>query len=99
MAVIDILSESEASSRIECIKETHQSDSLTHPNKEIVYVYKRCSVTDYNLLKKTMEEVIQKFGRLDIIINSAGITNELNPQKVIDINFVRSCPDIFFFVL
>lgn len=51
---------------------------------------------DQNKLKKVMEEVKLELGHLDIVINAAGIANELDPQKVIDVNFVRRCSFKFF---
>lgn len=44
-----------------------------------------------------MEEVKLELGHLDIVINAAGIANELDPQKVIDVNFVRRCSFKFLF--
>lgn len=86
--MIDILSETEAFSKHFLVSDgTNEVDPMSL-NKDLVYIYKSCSVADHDLLKQAMQEIKHEFGSMDIVINAAGITNELNPQKVIDINFV-----------
>lgn len=36
------------------------------------------------------ERTVEHFGRLDIVINNAGINNEKNWEKTIEVNLVRA---------
>ena len=48
----------------------------------------QCDVTDETQLNTAYEEVIKQFGHLDIVCNNAGIGDEVNWEKTIDINLV-----------
>lgn len=37
----------------------------------------------------TFQSTVDQFGRLDIVINNAGINNEKNWEKTIQVNLVR----------
>lgn len=92
LAVIDILSETEAFSKPFTFKSPDEASNNPDDSislfQELHYIYKSSSVTDYDHLKSVMSDIRQEFGRLDIVINAAGIANEIDHQKMIDINFV-----------
>ena len=48
----------------------------------------QCDITDESQLNMAYEEVIKQFGVLDIVCNNAGIGDELNWEKTIDVNLV-----------
>lgn len=35
--------------------------------------YKVCDVSDYNMAQKTVDEIIKKYGKIDVLINNAGL--------------------------
>ncbi|XP_063698210.1 alcohol dehydrogenase 1-like [Culicoides brevitarsis] len=49
--------------------------------------YKKCSVTDEIELESAMKSLKDEMEGLDIVINSAGISNEHNRKALIDINY------------
>lgn len=51
--------------------------------KDQVYVLE-CDVSDENSIAKAFQEVIEKFGRIDFLINNAGITGQ--EKSVVDIS-------------
>ncbi|GIY54343.1 hypothetical protein CDAR_198811 [Caerostris darwini] len=51
-------------------------------------VFQKCDVTSFTDLKNAFDYVISTFGRLDMLINNAGICSEQNYQKMIEINFI-----------
>ena len=52
-------------------------------------IYVKCDVTDEGSLRHVFSETMATFGRLDILCNNAGIGDEKNPMKMIQINYVR----------
>ncbi|KAM4612014.1 15-hydroxyprostaglandin dehydrogenase [NAD(+)] [Polymixia lowei] len=46
----------------------------------------QCDVTDGDTLREAFQKTVDKFGRLDIVINNAGINNEKNWEKTIQVN-------------
>ena len=56
--------------------------------------FEKCDVSDYEQVKQTIDKIAEKEGKIDILINNAGITKDglfirMKPeqwQKVIDIN-------------
>jgi 3-oxoacyl-[acyl-carrier protein] reductase len=58
------------------------------------FEYQQVDITDYSAVEKTAEDLIAKHGRIDILINNAGITRDatlakMTPeqwQQVIDVN-------------
>ncbi|XP_051761110.1 15-hydroxyprostaglandin dehydrogenase [NAD(+)] isoform X3 [Ctenopharyngodon idella] len=49
-------------------------------------IFIQCDVTDGGKLKDAFQNTVEKFGRLDIVINNAGINNEKNWEKTIEVN-------------
>ncbi len=57
-----------------------------------------CDITDYDRVKKTVDQIIAEFGTIDILVNNAGITcdklvlqmTEADFDQVIDINLKGS---------
>ncbi|XP_006630023.1 15-hydroxyprostaglandin dehydrogenase [NAD(+)] [Lepisosteus oculatus] len=46
----------------------------------------QCDVTDRGELQEAFKKTVDRFGRLDIVINNAGINNEKNWEKTIEVN-------------
>ncbi|CAB1455928.1 unnamed protein product [Pleuronectes platessa] len=46
----------------------------------------QCDVSDGDSLKDAFQRTVDQFGRLDIVINNAGINNEKNWEKTIQVN-------------
>jgi len=50
--------------------------------------YVKCDVSNYDELKEAFEKTKKAFGRIDVVMNNAGIFNEHEWKKTIDINIV-----------
>ncbi|XP_062333814.1 15-hydroxyprostaglandin dehydrogenase [NAD(+)] isoform X2 [Osmerus eperlanus] len=46
----------------------------------------QCDVTDAAKFQEAFQSTVDQFGRLDIVINNAGINNEKNWEKTIEVN-------------
>ncbi|XP_029114993.1 15-hydroxyprostaglandin dehydrogenase [NAD(+)] [Scleropages formosus] len=46
----------------------------------------QCDVTDSGALQDAFKRTVERFGRLDVVINNAGINNEKNWEKTIQVN-------------
>ncbi|KAJ8348002.1 hypothetical protein SKAU_G00265910 [Synaphobranchus kaupii] len=49
-------------------------------------IFLTCDVTSDEQLKGAFQKTIERFGRLDIVCNNAGIVDESNWEKMVDIN-------------
>ncbi|XP_049337367.1 15-hydroxyprostaglandin dehydrogenase [NAD(+)] isoform X2 [Astyanax mexicanus] len=49
-------------------------------------IFIQCDVTDRGKLQEAFQSTVEQFGRLDIVINNAGINNEKNWEKTIEVN-------------
>ncbi|XP_076845586.1 15-hydroxyprostaglandin dehydrogenase [NAD(+)] [Brachyhypopomus gauderio] len=49
-------------------------------------IFIQCDVTDQGRLQEAFQSTVERFGRLDIVINNAGINNEKNWEKTIEVN-------------
>ncbi|KAK1791967.1 hypothetical protein P4O66_013198, partial [Electrophorus voltai] len=49
-------------------------------------IFIQCDVTDRGKLQEAFQSTVERFGRLDIVINNAGINNEKNWEKTIEVN-------------
>ncbi|GFS84311.1 15-hydroxyprostaglandin dehydrogenase [Nephila pilipes] len=50
-------------------------------------VFQKCDVSSFEEFKNAFDKVISTFGRIDMLVNNAGIINEKNFQKMIEVNF------------
>ncbi|XP_066574234.1 15-hydroxyprostaglandin dehydrogenase [NAD(+)] [Amia ocellicauda] len=55
-----------------------------------------CDVTDWGQLQDAFKKTVEKFGRLDIVINNAGINNEKNWEKTIEVNLTSLIKGTYF---
>lgn len=58
------------------------------PEKKIQFVYAKSLVEDEDALRKTMQGLATKLKGVDVVINSVGVLDELDPKKTILINYV-----------
>lgn len=49
----------------------------------------KCGIENRDNLKDVFEKIKEEFGELNLVINSAGIVNEQNAEKVFAINTVN----------
>jgi len=61
--------------------------SLANEYKDKI-VFQKCDVSSMNDFKDAFEKTLQVFGRIDLVINNAGILNEQEWKKTIEINFI-----------
>jgi uncharacterized protein len=85
-------------SRTKKLLEKNKEEITKNKGKAEVFV---CDVTDYKQVKITVNEIIKKFGRIDILINGAGIWTtdefeELNPELIEKSFKVNSIGPIYF---
>lgn len=73
---------------IDLIDEATARNSFGDEFKTIKFLYKQCSVTDEPELRKCMGEIKEELEGIGIIVNSAGILDETQPKRTIDINYV-----------
>ncbi|XP_042903101.1 15-hydroxyprostaglandin dehydrogenase [NAD(+)] isoform X1 [Parasteatoda tepidariorum] len=50
--------------------------------------FKKADVTDNNDFKDAFDKTIDRFGRIDIVVNNAGVAGENTWRKTIDVNFI-----------
>ncbi|CAL1285772.1 unnamed protein product [Larinioides sclopetarius] len=79
VCICDILEE-KALDFIENIPETQKINTI----------FQKCDVSSLADLRNAFDRVKSEFGRLDIVINNAGVFCEQNYMKEIEINFVWS---------
>lgn len=72
------------------VDEIKARDLFKEDLPKLHFTYKQCSVSDEVELEKCMLAIKQELGGLDIVINSAGVLDELNPRRVTEINYVRN---------
>ncbi|GFY77141.1 15-hydroxyprostaglandin dehydrogenase [Trichonephila inaurata madagascariensis] len=49
-------------------------------------IFQKCDVTSFAEFKNAFDKVISTFGRIDVLVNNAGIISEKNFQKMIEVN-------------
>ncbi|XP_022919439.1 15-hydroxyprostaglandin dehydrogenase [NAD(+)]-like [Onthophagus taurus] len=73
---------------IDCDVQTGQKTTeilqKSFKNSHIIFI--EADTSNEKSFDAAFKETISKFGQLDIVLNNAGIWNELTPQKMIDIN-------------
>lgn len=73
---------------------SNNEEKLINVSKEIGCDYALCDVTDYNRVDTTINELVNKYGKIDVLINNAGIwlagdltdTDYDRISKCIDVN-------------
>ncbi|XP_055946009.1 15-hydroxyprostaglandin dehydrogenase [NAD(+)]-like [Argiope bruennichi] len=50
--------------------------------------FQQCDVTSFEDFKDAFDKVISSCGRVDLVVNNAGLHDEINWRKVIDVNIV-----------
>lgn len=58
----------------------------TYGSDRVIFVY--CDVTDHQSLQNVFKKTLESFGRLDIVINNAGIALEDNVRKTMMVNVI-----------
>ena len=53
-------------------------------------LYVKCDVTDDESFRNVFSETVAKFGGLDILCNNAGVLDETNWTKTMQVNYVSS---------
>ncbi|XP_071036590.1 15-hydroxyprostaglandin dehydrogenase [NAD(+)] [Parasteatoda tepidariorum] len=51
-------------------------------------IYQKCDVSSFSDFKNAFERTKQLFGRIDVVVNNAGIVNELEWKKMIEVNLI-----------
>lgn len=59
-------------------------------------MWKLTCLFNFCLILEAFQNTVERFGRLDIVINNAGINNEKNWEKTIEVNLVSF---IYLFLL
>jgi len=57
---------------------------------EDAVMFRQCDVTSESSLKKSFDAAVHRFGNLDLMVNNAGIADESNLVKMININLVAA---------
>ncbi|KFM64614.1 15-hydroxyprostaglandin dehydrogenase [NAD(+)], partial [Stegodyphus mimosarum] len=61
-------------------------DILEDQKNKVVFC--KCDVSSESEFRAAFDKTIKTFGRIDLLINNAGILNEHEWKRVIDVNFV-----------
>ncbi|GBL58464.1 hypothetical protein AVEN_158441-1, partial [Araneus ventricosus] len=60
-------------------------ETLPSSHRENV-IFQQCDVTSFDHFKAGFDRVISTYGRIDLVVNNAGLVNEIDWRKVIDVN-------------
>nr|XP_019964783.1 PREDICTED: 15-hydroxyprostaglandin dehydrogenase [NAD(+)] isoform X2 [Paralichthys olivaceus] len=88
-AVVQSLLHSLAKVTVVDLNKTCGEECKTHLDAEFGEgncTFIQCDVSDGDSLKDAFQRTVDQFGRLDIVINNAGINNEKNWEKTIQVN-------------
>lgn len=73
------------------LEESKANDSFKDLlTQDVKFIYKKCSVTEETELDSCMTSIKAQLDGLDLVINSAGVLDERNPKRMIEINYVRN---------
>ncbi|PAA75846.1 hypothetical protein BOX15_Mlig010070g7, partial [Macrostomum lignano] len=75
--IVADLNEATGGQAVQELNETHGSGRCH---------FVRCSVTDRAELRRVFQKAIELDGRVDIVVNNAGVMNEADPGLTIDVN-------------
>lgn len=67
----------------------HVIDSLAHQFTKQKVLFFQTDVSDLENVRRSFENAFKQFGKIDIVIGNAGMSNELQQQRVIQVNLVR----------
>ncbi|XP_065883422.1 15-hydroxyprostaglandin dehydrogenase [NAD(+)]-like [Dysidea avara] len=76
VALLDIQEEA-GQEACETLRKVYGKDKVT---------FYKCDVTSAENLRSVFEKIVAKFGKLDIVVNNAGVADEINWRKAVDIN-------------
>lgn len=65
-------------------------DISDHFRSKSNVTYMKCHIDNREELKEAFNSVWKKFGTVDLVVNSAGIVNEQDAEKVFAINTVKN---------
>lgn len=88
-AVVQSLMQNQAKVAVVDLNQTCGEQSKSQLDKDFrkdQSVFIQCDVSNGDALKEAFQKTVDQFGRLDIVINNAGINNEKNWEKTIDVN-------------
>lgn len=79
---------------------SHNEEKLKQVSQELNCDYVTADVTNYSLLEQAVNRVIEKYHRIDVLINNAGIwtegkLEETDPQKIEEVIKVNTLGTIF----
>lgn len=88
-AVVESLLKNEA--KVSVLDMNQEAGEKSHKQLEELFgdgncSFIQCDVTDGAKLREVFQRTVDQFGRLDIVINNAGINNEKNWEKTIQVN-------------
>ena len=52
---------------------SHNEDKLKNTANELNCEYELCDVTDYSNVQNTIQKILEKYNKIDVLINNAGI--------------------------
>lgn len=58
-----------------------------YPDQEVIYL--QTDVSDKANVQRSFEQAKTKFGHLDIVIGNAGVADEVNTERTIQVNLVH----------
>lgn len=73
--------------------------ALQKDYKEQNIILLKTDITKREIIDKTFKEIMEKFNRIDIVVNSAGILKETDVEATINTNLVRGFGHILFLFL
>ncbi|KAG8193764.1 hypothetical protein JTE90_005060 [Oedothorax gibbosus] len=62
-------------------------EKLPDDQKDFV-IFQKCDVSSFSDFKEAFKKVVSHFGKIDIVVNNAGIVNESDWKKMVGINFI-----------
>ncbi|XP_035221581.1 15-hydroxyprostaglandin dehydrogenase [NAD(+)]-like [Stegodyphus dumicola] len=72
----------------ENVGKNFHEDILEGQKSKVIFC--KCDVSSESEFRAAFDKTIKTFGRIDLLINNAGILNEHEWKRVIDVNFVST---------
>lgn len=70
---------------------THFLDELKTRSPRTQIMYFQCDISLKDRLSSTFDEIARIFQKIDILINAAGIFNDIDVELTFKVNVVRAC--------